>query len=101
MKKVLLFHGTDLESAQNILQNGINLKINQGKARDFGPGFYLTSSYDSARQWAIRKSFLGNTKPAVLETILDLTLLEQLKYKRFDIGASQGNLMEWAQFIIN
>ena len=24
MKKVLLFHGTDLESAQNILQNGIN-----------------------------------------------------------------------------
>ena len=27
MKKVLLFHGTDLESAQNILQNGINLKI--------------------------------------------------------------------------
>ncbi|KAJ7381922.1 hypothetical protein OS493_038254 [Desmophyllum pertusum] len=60
---IVLFHGTDHESARDILSRGIDLCAGRQK-RDFscGSGFYLTSSLDDSLTWA--KS--TTAKPAVL-----------------------------------
>ena len=60
---VVLFHGTDHQSASDILSRGIDLCAGRQK-RDFscGSGFYLTDNFDEALIWA------NNTtaKPAIL-----------------------------------
>ncbi|KAJ7318873.1 hypothetical protein OS493_037284 [Desmophyllum pertusum] len=61
-QNIALFHGTDHESASDILSRGIDLHRGRQK-RDFscGSGFYLTNNFDDALNWA------NNTtaKPAV------------------------------------
>jgi len=62
-QNVVLFHGTDHQSASDILFRGIDLCAGRQK-RDFscGSGFYLTDNFNEALNWA------NNTtaKPAVL-----------------------------------
>ena len=62
-QNVVLFHGTDHQSASDILFRGIDLCAGRQK-RDFscGSGFYLTDNFDEALNWA------NNTtvKPATL-----------------------------------
>ena len=62
-QSVVLFHGTDHQSASDILFRGIDLCAGRQK-RDFscGSGFYLTDNFDEALNWA------NNTteKPAIL-----------------------------------
>lgn len=62
-RNVFLFHGTDHQSAADILDRGIHLSAGRQK-RDFscGSGFYLTKSLDEALNWT--KS--TTTKPAIL-----------------------------------
>lgn len=53
------YHGTDIVSARNILENGIDL--NAGRTlHDFGKGFYTTEDYMQAARWA------GNSKEAAV-----------------------------------
>ena len=60
---IVLFHGTDHQSAADILERGIDLCAGR-KNRDFscGAGFYLTKSLGDSLNWA--KSTTG--KPAIL-----------------------------------
>ncbi|KAJ7318867.1 hypothetical protein OS493_037278 [Desmophyllum pertusum] len=60
---IVLFHGTDHQSACDILSRRIDLRRGRRK-RDFscGSGFYLTSSLDDALNWANSTT----AKPAVL-----------------------------------
>ena len=62
-RNVILFHGTDHQSAADILDRGIYLSAGRQK-RDFscGSGFYLTKSLDDALDWT--KS--TTAKPAIL-----------------------------------
>ncbi|KAJ7340144.1 hypothetical protein OS493_002871 [Desmophyllum pertusum] len=62
-RNIVLFHGTDHQSAKNILDRGIYLCAGRQK-RDFscGKGFYLTNSLDEALNWA--KS--TTAKPAIV-----------------------------------
>ena len=62
-QNVVLFHGTDHQSASEILFRGIDLCAGRQK-RDFssGSGFYLTNNFDDALNWA--KS--TTSKPAML-----------------------------------
>ncbi|KAL9959790.1 hypothetical protein ACROYT_G033146 [Oculina patagonica] len=62
-QNVVLFHGTDHQSAIEILFRGIDLCAGRQK-RDFscGSGFYLTNNFDEALNWA--KS--TTSKPAML-----------------------------------
>ena len=52
-QSIVLFHGTDHQSATDILFRGIDLCAGR-KKRDFscGSGFYLTSNFDEALNWA-------------------------------------------------
>ena len=60
---MLLFHGTDHQSAANILNRGIYLPAGRQK-RDFssGKGFYVTKLLDQAIKWARSTT----SKPAIL-----------------------------------
>ena len=62
-QNIVLFHGTDHQSAADILFRGIHLCAGR-KKRDFscGSGFYLTKDLDDALNWA--KS--TTRKPAIL-----------------------------------
>lgn len=44
----LWYHGTTIESAENIAKNGVIANYNMGEQLDFGPGFYLTDTYERA-----------------------------------------------------
>ncbi|XP_022799460.1 uncharacterized protein LOC111337435 isoform X1 [Stylophora pistillata] len=63
-KHTFLFHGTDHESALDIL-NGCGIHLSAGKEkRDFssGKGFYLTDKIEDALKWAKSKT----VRPAIL-----------------------------------
>lgn len=61
--QTVLFHGTDHESAKDIIDQGIDINLGKQK-RDFsdGAGFYLTNDLDYSVNWAFSKT----SRPAVL-----------------------------------
>ena len=88
---MLLFHGTDHQSATNILNRGIYLPAGRQK-RDFssGKGFYVTKSLDHASQWARSTT----SKPAIL--IFQVKRNDLLNAKRLDLTR---NLEKWRQTV--
>lgn len=96
-----LYHGTDKQSEENIMENGINVCHNRNIG-DFGQGFYLSPREDIARLWALRKGYL--TKPGMIKVLLKADFKRQLKVKVFEEigkGTSPTNILEWAQFVVN
>lgn len=89
-----LYHGTDIISARNIY-DAQSADVSLGSLEvDFGPGFYLTDDFETARQWAGRKALVRSSKPAVITAM-------------FDEDAA-GNIIErfaedlrWGRFVIN
>ena len=66
----LFFHGTEHQSAQDIIEYGINLKKG-AKSKDFshGDGFYLGKSFDEAFEWPKKRykaKVYGPKRSAVL-----------------------------------
>ncbi len=91
---MLLYHGTDLQSAINIYDaQTVDLSIG-AKTVDFGPGFYTTDDISRARKWAQRKA-IARRKPAALVTIT------------FDKEAASPFIesfcddIRWGRFVIN
>jgi len=62
---LILFHGTDSVSADLIRRGGIRLEKGR-PARDFGKGFYTTTSLQQANDWAIKTSGRKSGTPEVL-----------------------------------
>ncbi|MBO6294019.1 MAG: DUF3990 domain-containing protein [Selenomonas sp.] len=81
-----LFHGTDIFSADKILNEGISLSHGR-PFLDFGQGFYTTPHLAQAIDWAE-----GTISPCVLSMELDES---NLKIKGFDTPSR-----EWAEFVI-
>lgn len=80
---MILYHGTTLESAKNIIKTGINLSIGR-RALDFGQGFYLTKDKGQAIKWAAKKGFpLKKTAIIVFEPC-DMSSLNIKKYSKQD-----------------
>ena len=50
-----LYHGTDEESALNIIHFGVDLS-RCSALRDFGQGFYTTTHLEQAKNWGITKA---------------------------------------------
>lgn len=94
MPLMALYHGTDINSARTIcgVQNA-DIHIGSKKV-DFGPGFYLTDSINTAKQWAVRKAAVRNSKPAIITALFDEQAASHL-IKRF------AEDLQWGQFVIN
>lgn len=91
---MLLYHGTNERAARSIASQGVLLS--KGKKRvDFGRGFYLTPSFETARAMAFRKSL--SDIPFVLAFDFDETEAQKRGWIRefTDCG------LQWAQFILN
>lgn len=73
---IVLYHGTDHQSAADILDRGIDLSAGRQK-RDFscGSGFYLTKNLEDALDWA--KS--TTAKPAILVFVVDREYLDDAR----------------------
>lgn len=54
-RDVYLYHGTNEDSATNILQIGVKL-FKGPAAKDFGQGFYTTTNLEQAKHWASIRS---------------------------------------------
>ncbi len=89
---MLVYHGTDIDSAYKIKSK---IVVGYGsKSVDFGPGFYVTPDYETAKKWAIRKSIFRRKKPVVVILEFDEVAASGI-IKKFD------NDLMWGKFIVN
>lgn len=84
-RKIVLYHGTDHESARQILLRGIYLYAGRQR-RDFscGKGFYLTNRIDYAWNWA--KSL--SARPAILSFVVSREYMEN-KPRKLDLNEDE------------
>src|SRR5690242_12515719 len=75
---VILFHGTDNISAGDIVKNGVRLDVGR-EENEFGRGFYTTTSYSQANDWARVKAIPRKRTPVVLTFRAELESLARLE----------------------
>ena len=88
---MILYHGTN-----------INIdKIDLNKCapyKDFGKGFYTTTTFDQAKAMAVRKSRIFGGQPCIISYNAPDNLLD---LKEINIKVFPSTSKEWAVFIIN
>lgn len=74
----LWYHATTIENAENIAENGVIAKYNFGAELDFGPGFYMTDTYEHATSFISRTPTISpegilqnHTSWAVIEFVIN------------------------------
>ena len=92
---MILYHGTDARSAQNIKEKGIDL-LKGGVNLDFGQGFYTTPDLQKARARARFKAHFNDKAAYIVEIEVDESALRKLNYKVF-----KETDIAWGNFIIN
>ena len=93
-QQVVLFHGTDHESACDIM-NGRGIHLGAGrKERNFssGAGFYLTKKLDDALIWACSTT----VKPTIFVFRVELDFLN--KASKFNLNGGDG-LTKWREIV--
>ncbi len=86
---ITLFHGTSLKSAQKILARGVDIQQCHNK-RDFGKGFYTTTSEHQAEAFATKRAGIREI-PAVLQLTVERGLLSELSALAFVRGEREAN----------
>lgn len=84
-----LYHGSNIEVKEPDL-------LFSNRTRDFGTGFYLTSSLEQAKSWAKHRTYQREKKgvPTVSEFLLDESCFECLKVKKFESANH-----EWLEYV--
>lgn len=78
--ELLFFHGTATKWLDSFQQNGIRIvKVN--KKKDFGQGFYLTSRYWQAKEYANKMAHGTRTESLIIACIIPLGNLRKLTRK--------------------
>lgn len=79
---ITLYHGTDWESALDILNFGLSIenlrRLQSGRATQLGPGWYLTESPDIAWYFASIAPGLTDGGYTVIEVEIEQTNLQRL-----------------------
>lgn len=92
--RMLLYHGTDDMSAQNILANGINFSLCD-RFTDNGRGFYLSVN----QQFALRRADVMTKSPRK-PVVLEMYYNEKLANKNLNILHFDTMSEEWKFFVI-
>ncbi len=96
---IILFHGTTAPAAASILK-GVDVSMGNSDC-DFGRGFYTTTLYSQALDWAARqavsKPVVG--RPAIVKLTLDRNALSQLNHLGF-VRKGQDAVDYW-RFVFN
>lgn len=100
-REMIVYHGTDSDSAQHIIEDGIDLFVGDDSV-DNGRGFYTTPSRAFAsRRAKMRTSsvqkFRQNEKlrPVTLQIEIDESKFNELRVKEF-----YGCTYEWKEFVL-
>ncbi len=91
---IRLYHGCLLNDKKLILQNGIDLNHSRVNS-DFGRGFYTTTVFYQAEQWAWTRFHKMKAQvrnfPVVLEFVLDRRELSDLRWMSFVLGSRENH----------
>lgn len=106
LNRDLWYHGTTIANAENISKNGVIADYNLGSELDFGPGFYLTDTYERAASYISRSPIItldGNIQlrenwAVITFQFNPFTLLfsDNTKYKYFNFSKHND---EFAEFV--
>lgn len=88
MKEIKLYHGTDCYFEKVDL-------LHCKERKDFGYGFYLTSDYSQAKDWAVIVAKTNNSTPYVNMYRVDLDTINGLNVHRFNTASRA-----WIKYII-
>ena len=84
---MLLYHGSNtVVEKPDVSFSRVNL--------DFGQGFYLTSHFKQAKNWAIRKKRFEKGEPIVNVYDFDEGVLNEFQIKKFETESE-----EWLEFV--
>lgn len=91
----LFYHGTNHESAENIMEDGIRLKYG-GKELDFsdGEGFYVSDRFIDVHDWALQR-YGAEDNAAVLVYYVDTNQMRE-QFKDLDL---RSNEIEWKRVV--
>lgn len=97
---MIIYHGTNINSAENIRKRGILLE-RCNDFTDFGKGFYTSKTEEFAKDTAINKCLKSkkygvNIAPAIVIFEFDENMIKKTNYLYFD-----ENDEKWLQFIVN
>ncbi len=97
---MIVYHGTDSYSAQNIIQNGIDLTYGE-KSVDNARGFYTTPSLEFATRRAkmVTASARGFRKDDELKAVVLQIEIDENLFNRLHIKEFVGCTYEWKEFI--
>ncbi|WP_157843154.1 DUF3990 domain-containing protein [Bacillus sp. FJAT-42315] len=95
-----LYHGTINIYSDLIHKHGVQIFPRSKGGMDFGPGFYLTTNYEQAKEWAERRA----TKPVLNKAILELSNMTvrdflgmKHEFKPIILKFEVENVKEWEQ----
>ena len=77
------FHGTTIEDAKNIMFSGVDALYNVGSGHDYGTGFYLTSSLETAESY-ISKLPIVNSDGSIQKTRKEWVIIKFI-FNPFDM----------------
>ncbi|MDX2101648.1 MAG: DUF3990 domain-containing protein [Alphaproteobacteria bacterium] len=100
-----LYHGTIDSAAKALGENRENVRLLEDRHLDFGPGFYMTTSLEQAKEWAKRKALregrLAGSKPPK-GAVISLNTNEHsiLCFKNWGFGAAFGGIprQDWNSY---
>lgn len=96
----VLFHGTLMDRADNIIKNGVDFSLLKPRA-DFGKGFYLTDSYALAKNTAIvryNQEKMSN-KTSYAPVVMKFNILRNDFDGEIHIKEFYGESIEWKKFV--
>lgn len=77
--ELIFFHGTSTKSLKSFTEKGIGI-VKLHKKKDFGEGFYITTRYWQAKDYADRIAKVTSSEPMIISCIILLgTLRKNLK----------------------
>lgn len=99
---LILYHGTDNESARRIIAAGVDLSL-CSPLTDFGRGFYTTTNLDQAKNWAVLKAIkIRERNPKAIGTVIELrvsrTWLGTLDTLAFVRDAAETGFADFVRF---
>lgn len=74
--ELIFFHGTATKWLHSFTSNGIGI-VKLNKKKDFGQGFYLTTRYWQAKDYADRVANATSTEPLIISCIIPLGHLRE------------------------
>ncbi|WP_078395871.1 DUF3990 domain-containing protein [Shouchella patagoniensis] len=93
--ELIFFHGTCTKHLISFTKNGVRIP-NTNKIKDFGQGFYLTSRYWQAREYANKMAKGSRTSPLIISCVIQLGSLRNTNRKLIIDDFNE----EWLETII-